>query len=277
MTEQDKNKVCFVIAPIGKDASPTRQRSDQVLKHIVEPAASECGYQTMRADSIESSGIITAQIIEHLFNDPMVVADLTESNANVFYELGVRHTVRKPVIQMIEDGETIPFDVAQLRTIKLNTRDPNTMLDRAADARQQLVKQIRATEVDPSRMHTPVSVAGMLASIQPSDNPLSQSATEIISMLQAVSVKIDWLSREFYRPGLGEWIGPGTLAMYRKMMAAATLGKDERPTTARFDELATQLKDFEPYLHYVMIAAGMDRDEVDKWIGRAPLFPDTQP
>jgi hypothetical protein len=81
----DGRKTCFFIAPIGLEGSDVRVRSDQVLKHIVAPAARECGYDTIRADQISEPGIITSQVIQHVVEDPLVVADLTDRNPNVFY------------------------------------------------------------------------------------------------------------------------------------------------------------------------------------------------
>ncbi len=70
------DKTCFVIAPIGEAESETRKRSDQVLKHIIRPAAADCGYKAIRADEIDKPGIITSQVIQHVVSDPLVIADL---------------------------------------------------------------------------------------------------------------------------------------------------------------------------------------------------------
>src|SRR5262245_11520148 len=102
------SKSCFVIAPIGKENSPERRRSDQVFKHIISPAAAACGYEAIRADNLSKPGLITSQIIEHLVTDQLVVADLTGHNPNVFYELAIRHVVKKPVVQIIQITESIP-------------------------------------------------------------------------------------------------------------------------------------------------------------------------
>ena len=105
-------KNCFVISPIGEPDSETRKRADQILKHVVKPAVGECGYTAVRADEIDKPGIITSQVIQRVVTDPLVVADLTERNPNVFYELAIRHALRKPLVQLIKKGEQIPFDVA---------------------------------------------------------------------------------------------------------------------------------------------------------------------
>ncbi len=94
-------KTCFVIAPIGDPDSDIRRRSDQILKHIIKPAVGKCGYDAIRADQISEPGMITHQVIEHVVGDPLVVADLTGQNPNVFYELAIRHAIRKPFVPLI--------------------------------------------------------------------------------------------------------------------------------------------------------------------------------
>lgn len=184
-----KEKVCFVIAPMGDERSDTRLRSNQVLDHIVKPAAGECGYKTLRADDISEPGIITSQIIEHLIEDPLVVADLTDHNPNVFYELAIRHAIRKPVVQLIQKGQSIPFDVAATRTISVDHKD----LDSAAQARAELIKHIHAVEEDPGKVDTPISAAINFQSLRRSDNPLEKSTAVIISLLQELRVEFDEL------------------------------------------------------------------------------------
>lgn len=94
------SKICFVVAPIGEPDSDARKRSDQVLRHIICPAVQPLGYEPVRADQISEPGIITTQIIQHIIDDPLVVADLSGWNPNVFYELALRHALRKPYVQL---------------------------------------------------------------------------------------------------------------------------------------------------------------------------------
>ncbi len=108
----EENNICFVIAPIGETGSEIRMRSDQVLNHIIRPAAKEFGYEVMRADQLSEPGVITSQVVKHILDDAIVVADLTSRNPNVFYELAIRHAIRKPYVQVIQRGEEKPFDVA---------------------------------------------------------------------------------------------------------------------------------------------------------------------
>ena len=114
-------KTCFVISPIGDKGSPERSHADMVLDGIVRPAAESSGFQVVRADELKRPGSITVQIIEHLLTADVVVAVLTGQNANVFYELAVRHSAGLPVVQLIAEGERIPFDVHDQRTIIYGT------------------------------------------------------------------------------------------------------------------------------------------------------------
>ena len=81
------NKTCFVIAPIGPEDSSIRKRSDKILKHIFTPVLMEMGYKTIRADNIDAPGIITHQVIKHIIEDELVLADLTGKNPNIFLRI----------------------------------------------------------------------------------------------------------------------------------------------------------------------------------------------
>lgn len=185
-----ENKTCFVIAPIGEPESDIRKRSDQILKHVIAPAANECEYETLRADQISEPGIITSQVIQHIVADPLVIADLTGQNPNVFYELAIRHALKKPLVQIIKKGEQIPFDVAVTRTIFVDIHD----LDSVEEAKINIVKQIKAVEKDASEIDTPISVALDLELLRQSEKPEQRSLAdmvEAISDLRTSLISID--------------------------------------------------------------------------------------
>ena len=186
MTDPTDKKLCFVIAPIGDLESETRKRSDQVLKHVIRPAVEKCGYEAKRADEIDKPGVITSQVIQHVVNDALVVADLTERNPNVFYELAIRHAIRKPLVQLIKKGEQIPFDVAGTRTIYVDHKD----LDSVETARNEIVAQISALENDPSDLETPISVSLDLQLLRQSDDPEDRSLADILSAVSELRATV---------------------------------------------------------------------------------------
>ena len=175
----DKPRICFIIGPIGDPGSAIRKRSDQIFNHIITPVAQECGYTTERADQIDRPGIITNQVIQHIVNDPLVIADLTDYNPNVFYELALRHIVRKPLIQMIKQGQELPFDVAPSRTIYFDHQD----LDSVYLAKKQILEQIKAIEKDPSDLDTPISVSIDLEALKHSEKRENRLMADVLSAI----------------------------------------------------------------------------------------------
>jgi hypothetical protein len=134
---------CFVIAPIGEDGSSTRKRTDTVFKHIIQRAV-EGQYEAMIAHKLEEAGMITMQIIEKIVNASLMVADLTDNNANVYYELALRHALNLPAILLIEEKQKdeIPFDLKDMRFITYDLTD----LDKIDKTTEELSNQIEATE-----------------------------------------------------------------------------------------------------------------------------------
>ena len=165
MTDENK-RVCFVIAPIGEPESDTRRRSDQVMKHIIRPVVVPMGYRAIRADEMDKPGIITSQVITQVVEADLVIADLTERNPNVFYELALRHAISKPFVQIIKKGEALPFDVAGTRTVSVDLHD----LDSVEDAKKQIGNQIQSLEADSSDLETPISVSLDLQQLRQSDS-----------------------------------------------------------------------------------------------------------
>jgi hypothetical protein len=184
MTEPEK--VCFVIAPIGEDGSDVRARSDRVFNYVIEPAARECGYKALRADKISTPGIITNQVIQEVINAPMVVADLTGHNANAFYELAVRHMVKKSLVQMITKGEKIPFDLAASRV--LYYEEP--ALETVERTRTELIDHIRSAEGGGGDSDNPISVSVERHALRASGNPLETQVAELADALTAVATAI---------------------------------------------------------------------------------------
>ncbi|MFJ4810254.1 hypothetical protein [Streptomyces longwoodensis] len=198
---------CFYISPIGAEGSDIRRRSDQILRHIIKPATAECGYEAIRADEIDSSGMISTQVIDRILADELVVADLTDQNPNVFYELAVRHATRKPFIHIIAKGQDIPFDVQGMRTIEVDHRD----LDSAAAARESIVRTIRAIEGG-ERVDTPMTFTLNLQDLRNSDKAEERGVADILEIVKSLQRQMSRSTRDTEAQDLS--VMRGVIAMW---------------------------------------------------------------
>jgi hypothetical protein len=99
----------FIIMPFGE------KWSDDVY-YLIKDVASNNGMDVIRADEIFSPDIIINDIWSLINRAGLIIADITKHNANVFYELGIAHTLGKKVIMLRQDGgENAPFDISYWR------------------------------------------------------------------------------------------------------------------------------------------------------------------
>ena len=85
--------------------------------HIV-PVVNQLGRKASRGDDFFGTGAVMSEIWNAIFASQIVIADCTGRNPNVFYEIGVAHTVGKPVILLTQIVEDVPFDLRHIRFIK---------------------------------------------------------------------------------------------------------------------------------------------------------------
>ena len=102
MKKNNEKSLCFVIMPFREEYEP--------IYNKIKDAVKKENYKCKRADEVDK-GPITKTIFEHIFQAKAIVADLTDSNPNVFYELGVAHTLGRKTI-LISQEKKIPFDVS---------------------------------------------------------------------------------------------------------------------------------------------------------------------
>jgi hypothetical protein len=116
LAEPDKNSnlIAFVIMPfVEKDASHADGFFQEVLRSLITPAARDAGF-IVKTATRHGSDVIQSTIINDLLEADLVIADLTEHNPNVLFELGVRMANDKPICLIKASGTGQIFDVDNL-------------------------------------------------------------------------------------------------------------------------------------------------------------------
>ena len=104
---QEEN-LCFVLMPF-------KSPFDRIYRKQIKPTVEALGFKCIRADDIFSPTPILEDVWMHILKSKVIIADVTGRNPNVFYEIGIAHTVGRSVIIITQDKSDVPFDIAQYR------------------------------------------------------------------------------------------------------------------------------------------------------------------
>ena len=159
MSESEMKKKCFVVMGFGEK---TDYRTSRVLdlnktyKFIIKPAVQDAGLECVRADEIPHAGTIDMPMFEQLMEADLVIADLSTSNLNAAYELGVRHALKpRTTIIIAEEQFASPFDINHIVTLPYRLDGKVLDIEEAARFRAVLANAITAI-LPQNRVDSPV-------------------------------------------------------------------------------------------------------------------------
>jgi hypothetical protein len=142
--------LCFVLMPFGqkRDITGNLINFDSIYKELIVPSIEEADLEALRADEEQTGGIIHKPMFERLILCDYAVADLTTANANVYYELGIRHAVRPRSTVLIyeESSGRLPFDLSPMRALPYRINLEKGVIDNTNSAgatKAALVKYLK--------------------------------------------------------------------------------------------------------------------------------------
>jgi|WetSurMetagenome_2_1015567.scaffolds.fasta_scaffold73379_2 hypothetical protein len=144
---------CFVIMPFSKTSTCSEEEWSWIFENVIKDAVESAGLDYVCKRSVATRGNIVGAIMQDLNDSHVVIADLTDRNANVFYELGVRHATKDRSILIAQKQEDIPFDLQGYAFHVYGWKTPEYIKALSDKIRQIL------TEMDsnPNRPDNPVS------------------------------------------------------------------------------------------------------------------------
>jgi hypothetical protein len=141
----------FVIRPFGKkkDSSGLEIDFETVHKDLIAPALDATGFAGSTTGEIVESGNIREDMFALIIEADLIVCDITIHNANVFYELGIRHALRKKRTILIKGGPTkdgTPFDLLTDRYLGYEIGNPGGSKDRLIETIEEALRSSRTTD-----------------------------------------------------------------------------------------------------------------------------------
>jgi tetratricopeptide (TPR) repeat protein len=181
MPDSQSQKVCFVAMGFGKKTDYETGRTldlDASYEAIIEPAVKAAGLRCIRADKIIHSGVIDKPMFEMLLKADLVIADLSTSNPNAIYELGVRHALKPfTTILIKEDKGRFHFDLNHVVTMEYTHLGPDIGVREAKEKSELLKKQIEGV-ISAEAIDSPVFT--FLPGLKPASVPAAILETSML-------------------------------------------------------------------------------------------------
>lgn len=145
--------IAFVIMGFGIKTDYVSGKTlnlNATYKNIIKPAAEAAGFQCVRGDEIQDSGLIDRSMYALLLRAELVIADISTFNPNALYELGVRHAARPYSTIIIRSGGTkIPFDIDHTRIFPYEHLGDDIGVDEANRCIKELAGLIESIRAAP--------------------------------------------------------------------------------------------------------------------------------
>ena len=228
--------VCFVIMGFGQKTDLATGRVldlDKSYRNMIKPAVEAAGYDCVRADEIQHSGVIDVPMYEMLFSADLVVADLSTANLNAVFELGVRHALKpRATIIIAESKFTIPFDANHIVVRHYEHLGPDIGFDEVMRMRTELTTLAGALKVGDA-VDSPVYT--VLPDLQRPTRPpatkmgLAAPAAQPQSSEDSYAAKLQ-TAREAMDAGVFDFAKKKLQDIYKEQTAP---GADGKPKSAR--------------------------------------------
>jgi Tetratricopeptide Repeats-Sensor len=227
---------CFVVMGFGKKTDFETGRVldlDQSYLNLIKPSVEAAGLKCIRADEIVHSGMIDVPMYEQLLNADVVVADISTSNRNALYELGVRHALRPYTTVVIAEQEMMnrpTFDLSHIVIRQYRHLGEDIGVSEARRFTTSLaaaIQEIMATKTE-LRGDSPVykfiehlsppsispAARAALAAASPTENVTGAATpvhSELMQRVEEAQKKGDWLKAKMLLEEIREMRRTGTV------------------------------------------------------------------
>ncbi|MDM1022056.1 hypothetical protein QSV37_17430 [Acinetobacter sp. VNK23] len=146
--QEEKGLTCGIIMPIATMSPEYPESHWTDIRHIIDTAIKRAGFIPRIVSDSEDSTIIHKSIINNIYNDPIIVCDVSNKNANVMFELGMRLAFNKPVVIIKDDKTGYSFDTSNIQHLGYRKDLRHNTVEKFID---DLAAKIKATYDAPNQ------------------------------------------------------------------------------------------------------------------------------
>ncbi len=176
--------------PFSTTKSCNEQKWTEIFEYIIKPTIEESGLGYVCERSVAGRQNTIKGILESLNQANIVIADLTDNNPNVFYELGIRHTLANRTILIAQREEHVPFDLRPY-PVAFYSESPAKI----AEFKKDIKKKLADIETNPERADNPVADFLQLKNIDIQAYEKSANLRKLDALLSELSYNIDTIDR----------------------------------------------------------------------------------
>ncbi|MDM0001831.1 hypothetical protein QTI24_24700 [Variovorax sp. J22P240] len=211
MRFSERKRKCFVVMPFGEKKDPDGNEIDfdDIYRHFFKKAIEDLGVECIRCDEIEEAGSIHEKMFEHIYQDDIVVVDITTSNANVYYELGIRHALAKGVTVLIRrKGTVIPFNIQGMQVIEYD-QGKFASVEQAKGRIRDIIRNGLRQRRNDSPVHSVLDL-----NIEPEGSPIDRTERFEWSLKENEDVRVGLITGDIQNvTDIDVWVNPENTSM----------------------------------------------------------------
>lgn len=118
------SKKCIVISTIYEEGTRERDSFNDKIRYMIKPVLTELGYEMCLADERYIVGMISAKTIKEIINSDLMIADISDNNPNVFYQIAIRNSLNRPLIILKQPTQGPLYDIDESRILSVDGSSP---------------------------------------------------------------------------------------------------------------------------------------------------------
>lgn len=265
-----EEKECFVIMPISDQEGYEADHFKLVYEDIIKVACKQAGFKPIRADDVKQTNLIHKDILQKILETPMAICDLSASNPNVLFELGIRQAFDKPVVLIKDKTTKSIFDISPLRhTEYLSTHRYRDVISAQNKIKDALLSTEKAVD-DNNNINSLINLLSLpsAATLKPQDDDKNSINYLILQQISDMQHEIQYILNNAYTNSTQIELGDkdSILSLVSQLKKLINDGYPKTIIQNNYDDINSKLVEMNDFLSKV------EKDKINKELQEIRLF-----